>query len=137
MYWLFELIATPIFFVQNSFSNIKLQLGIYGIGPKAHLFDPNWWLQENKDRDLSFTKSKNNKKKIVYELLKSNPEGIDKSEILKKVKIKYDDLRSIISQLRDDIENQNIYKQILVEKGIYKIIVFNRKLDSIPLLNLS
>lgn len=137
MYLLLGLIATPIIFVLNSVSTIKLELGRMGIGPKAHLFDPDWWLEINKDRDLTFTKTKNNKKKQVYQLLKSNPDGIEKQEIIKKVKIKYDDLRSIISQLREDLKYQKIYKQIVVEKGVYKIIFFNRKLYSNPLLDLS
>ena len=137
MFNLFELIATPIIFVSNSISAFKCELGRYGIGPKAHLFDPDWWLEINLDRDLIFTKNKNNKKKMVYELLKSNPEGIEKYEITKKVKIKYDDLRSIISQLRDDLEYQRVYKQIIVMNGVYKLVVFNRKLYSNPLLNLS
>lgn len=130
MYWLFILIATPFIFVQNKFSKFILELGRYGIGPRAHLFDPYWWLEKNKDRDLIFTKAKDNSKKKIYELLKSNPSGIDKKKIIKNVKIKYDDLRSDISQLRDDLEYQKIYKQIIVDKGKYKLIIFNRKFPS-------
>lgn len=137
MYLLLEIILRPIFHLLNSFSEFQLKLGSYGIGPRAHLFDPDWWLEINKDRDLIFTKKRNNNKKKVYELLKTNPNGVEKEEILKNVKIKYDDLRSIISQLQKDLKYQRIYKQIVVEKGVYKITLFNRKLGYNPLEFLS
>jgi hypothetical protein len=130
MWLILEILVTPIFYILNITSEIKYHLGRYGIGPKANIYNPNWWLEINKDRDLIFTKSKNNRKKKVYELLKSNPEGVDKYEIIKKVKIKYDDLRSDISQLRRDLMYQRIYKEIIVEKGKYKIIEYNRKFPS-------
>lgn len=75
---------------------------------------------------LSFTAGKSHKKSI-YKLLENNKnEWVDKKEILKKVDIKYDDFRSIISQLRNDIIKQELTNSLKIEnnkKGRYKLTV--------------
>lgn len=131
MYYLLEFILRPICFVLNSISELKDKLYYWGVPSKV---DPLWEWYElrspeekfpksvNQDEDLTFVKVNNNKKKKVYELLKSNTEGLEKTKIQNKVKIKYDDLRSIMSQLRDDLVDQGIDKQIVAEKGVYKLL---------------
>lgn len=132
LYRFIEWLLIPVAFIHTLIEDFKYKFYHWGMSSKP---DPLWEYYElrtpeekypemfiNKKTDLVFVKQKNNKKKKVYELLQSNPDGIEKRKILNKVKIKYDDLRSIISQLRDDLDDRGINRKIVIEEqGIYKL----------------
>lgn len=73
---------------------------------------------------LQFTASESNKKSVYLILDQNINKWVNKKVIMKKIKITYDDFRSIISQLRKEIVRQGLNTKLSIDndkKGSYKL----------------
>ena len=76
------------------------------------------------ENTIQFTASTSKKRSVFVMLEKNIGQWTNKKEILKKVDIEYDDFRSIVSQLRKDINNQGLGDKLKIEsdgKGGYRL----------------
>jgi len=83
---------------------------------KEYIFDEN--------HSLKFTAEKSKKIKFFKSLVNEDGGWVSKKDIIKNLKVKDEDIRSMVSQLRNDIKTQKVDKFIWIDtnnNGSYKL----------------